>query len=86
MDGQPTATSWTAACAYRRGDRRFGDLRRVRQRRPARLDVSASRLWKFAVKNGAGKPVAITTRCVLVAGLILFGAADNAIYALEGGN
>ena len=42
-------------------------------------------LWKFPVRTGTGKAVAITTRCVLACGLILFGAADNSVYALDGG-
>jgi outer membrane protein assembly factor BamB/DNA-binding SARP family transcriptional activator len=42
-------------------------------------------LWKFPVRSGTDKPVAITTRCVLAGGLILFGAADNSVYALDGG-
>jgi outer membrane protein assembly factor BamB/tetratricopeptide (TPR) repeat protein len=40
--------------------------------------------WKYPVKTGAGKPVSVTTRCVFAGGYILFGAADNAVYALEG--
>jgi outer membrane protein assembly factor BamB/tetratricopeptide (TPR) repeat protein len=39
--------------------------------------------WRFVVKSPAGKSAGITTRCVVAAGLILFGAADSAVYALE---
>jgi outer membrane protein assembly factor BamB/tetratricopeptide (TPR) repeat protein len=42
-------------------------------------------LWKFPVRAATGKAVAVTTRCVLAGGLILFGAADNSVYALDGG-
>ena len=43
-------------------------------------------LWRFPVRTGAGKPIAVTTRSVLAGGLILFGAADGAMYALGAGN
>jgi len=39
--------------------------------------------WKFVVKSPAGKSAGITTRCVVAGGLLLFGAADSAIYALD---
>jgi outer membrane protein assembly factor BamB/tetratricopeptide (TPR) repeat protein len=39
--------------------------------------------WKFVARSPAGRPAAITTRCVAAGGLLLFGAADDAIYALE---
>jgi outer membrane protein assembly factor BamB/tetratricopeptide (TPR) repeat protein len=39
--------------------------------------------WRFMVRSAAGKPSAITTRCVSAGGLLLFGAADDAVYALE---
>jgi outer membrane protein assembly factor BamB/tetratricopeptide (TPR) repeat protein len=42
-------------------------------------------LWKCPVRTATGKAVPITTRCVVAGGLILFGAADNSVYALDGG-
>jgi len=42
-----------------------------------------SALWKFVARTPAGKPVAITTRCVVAGGRILFGAADDAVRALD---
>jgi len=39
--------------------------------------------WKFVVKSASGASSAITTRCVAAGGLLLFGAADDAVYALE---
>ncbi len=38
--------------------------------------------WKFVVKSASGRTSAVTTRCVVAAGLVLFGAADDAVYAL----
>jgi outer membrane protein assembly factor BamB/tetratricopeptide (TPR) repeat protein len=39
--------------------------------------------WNFVVRTAPGRSSAITTRCVVSGGLLLFGAADDAVYALE---
>lgn len=43
-------------------------------------------LWRFRIPMNGSKQPEITTRCVLSGGLILFGASDCALYALEVGN